>query len=87
MDDQSAMELVRSSDEEISPLPDNYGSKILSAEEMLLEKGRQKKSLGNLTIEFTELLRNAPDGVMHLNEVIYHNLLYFIGTKNYLYYL
>jgi len=66
MDDQNIMDLVESSDEESPSM-----SKILSVEEMLLGKGRQEKSLGNLATKFADLLRNSPDGVMHLNKVIY----------------
>lgn len=66
MDDQNIMDLVESSDEESPSL-----SKILSVEDMLLGKGRQEKSLGNLATKFADLLRNSPDGVMHLNKVIY----------------
>jgi len=66
MDEQNIMELVESSDEESPSL-----SKILSVEDMLLGKGRQEKSLGNLATKFADLLRNSPDGVMHLNKVIY----------------
>lgn len=69
MDDQNIMDLVESSDEE-SPLL----SKLLT-EDLLLGKGRQEKSLGNLATKFADLLRNSPDGVMHLNKVIY--LLFF----------
>lgn len=78
MDDQNTMELVESSDEEILSMSDKYGSKILSVEEMLLGKGRQEKSLGNLATKFAELLRNSPDGVMHLNKVTHHNFFYFM---------
>ncbi|KAL4142114.1 hypothetical protein QTP88_004635 [Uroleucon formosanum] len=63
MDDQNIMDLVESSDEESQSM-----SKILSVEEMLLGKGRQEKSLGNLATKFADLLRNSPDGVMHLNK-------------------
>lgn len=80
MDDQNIMELVESSDEESPSL-----SKLMSVEDMLLGKGRQEKSLGNLATKFADLLRNSPDGVMHLNKVI--NLLfiyvfYFYMIKN-----
>ncbi|XP_025410358.1 transcription factor E2F5-like isoform X2 [Sipha flava] len=57
------VDLVESSDEEIPSL-----SKMLSVEEMLLVKGRQEKSLGNLATKFADLLRNSPDGIMHLNK-------------------
>lgn len=65
MDDQNTVDLVESSDEETQSL-----TKILSVEDMLLGKGRQEKSLGNLATKFADLLRNSPDGVMHLNKVI-----------------
>lgn len=71
MDDQNIMELVESSDEESPSL-----SKLMSVEDMLLGKGRQEKSLGNLATKFADLLRNSPDGVMHLNKVIY--MLFFL---------
>lgn len=58
-------DLVESSDDEIPSI-----SKMMSVEEMLLVKGRQEKSLGNLATKFADLLRNSPDGVMHLNKVI-----------------
>lgn len=70
MDDQNIMELMESSDEETPSLPDKYESKILSDEDMPLGKGRQEKSLGSLAAKFAELLRNSPDGVMHLNTVV-----------------
>lgn len=70
MDDQNIMELVESSDEESPSL-----TKIMSVEDILLGKGRQEKSLGNLATKFADLLRNSPDGVMHLNKVI--DLLFF----------
>lgn len=66
-------DLVESSDEEIPSM-----SKMLSVEEMLLVKGRQEKSLGNLATKFADLLRNSPDGVMHLNKVIH--ILFFFCT-------
>jgi len=75
MDDQNIMDLVESSDEESPSL-----SKILSVEDMLLGKGRQEKSLGNLATKFADLLRNSPDGVMHLNKVIDFLLLFFLFT-------
>lgn len=68
------MDLVESSDEETRSLSDKYGSKILSVEDMLSGKGRQEKSLGNLATKFADLLRNSPDGVMHLNKVISYNI-------------
>ncbi|VVC32066.1 E2F/DP family, winged-helix DNA-binding domain,E2F transcription factor, CC-MB domain,Winged helix- [Cinara cedri] len=68
MDDQNLIDLVESSDEETPSLSDKYESKILTVEDMLLGKGRQEKSLGNLATKFAELLRNSPDGVMHLNK-------------------
>lgn len=74
MDDQNLMDLVESSDEETPS--DKYESKILSVEEMLLGKGRQEKSLGNLATKFAELLRNSPDGVMHLNKVNHNYFIY-----------
>jgi hypothetical protein len=67
------VDLVESSDEEIPSL-----SKMLSVEEMLLVKGRQEKSLGNLATKFADLLRNSPDGIMHLNKVIH--ILFFVCT-------
>lgn len=75
MDDQNIMELVESSDEESPSL-----SKLMSVEDMLLGKGRQEKSLGNLATKFADLLRNSPDGVMHLNKVI--NMFFFYLIKN-----
>jgi len=63
MEDQNIIDLVESSDEETPSL-----TKILSVEEILLGKGRQEKSLGNLATKFADLLRNSPDGVMHLNK-------------------
>ncbi|XP_050420088.1 transcription factor E2F5-like [Adelges cooleyi] len=62
MDEHSTMDLVESSDD------DSQSSKMLTVEEMLLGKGRQEKSLGNLATKFADLLRNSPDGVMHLNK-------------------
>lgn len=70
MDDQNLIDLVESSDDETPSLSDKFESKILSVEDMLLGKGRQEKSLGNLATKFADLLRNSPDGVMHLNKVI-----------------
>lgn len=72
MNNQRLIDLVVSSDEDAdeSQTLDN----ILSVEDMLLGKGRQEKSLGNLATKFADLLRNSPDGVMHLNKVI----LFFI---------
>lgn len=66
MDNQNTADLLESSDEETQSL-----TKILSVEDMLLGKGRQEKSLGNLATKFADLLRNSPDGVMHLNKVIF----------------
>lgn len=63
--EQNIMDLVESSDEESPSL-----SKMISVEDILLGKGRQEKSLGNLATKFADLLRNSPDGVMHLNKVI-----------------
>lgn len=63
MDDQNIMDLVVSSDDETPLL-----TKIMSVED-ILGKGRQEKSLGNLATKFANLLRNSPDGVMHLNMV------------------
>lgn len=77
MDDQNLMDLVESSDEETPSF-----SKLLSVEDMLLGKGRQEKSLGNLATKFADLLRNSPDGVMHLNKVIYL-LLFALFTPKY----
>lgn len=71
MDDQNTVDLVESSDEETQSL-----TKILSVEDMLLGKGRQEKSLGNLATKFADLLRNSPDGVMHLNKVINFFVIY-----------
>lgn len=69
MDEQNLIDIVVSSDEEESPsLSDNFSSKLMSVED-ILGKGRQEKSLGNLATKFAELLRNSPDGVMHLNKV------------------
>lgn len=68
------VDLVESSDEEIPSM-----SKMLSVEEMLLVKGRQEKSLGSLATKFADLLRNSPDGVMHLNKVNHVN--FFILTE------
>lgn len=62
------MDLVVSSDEE--PDEPQILENILSVEDILLGKGRQEKSLGNLATKFADLLRNSPDGVMHLNKVI-----------------
>lgn len=62
------MDLVVSSDEE--PDEPQMLDNILSVEDLLLGKGRQEKSLGNLATKFADLLRNSPDGVMHLNKVI-----------------
>lgn len=64
MDDQNLMDLVESSDDETPSL-----AKIMSVED-ILGKGRQEKSLGNLATKFANLLRNSPDGVMHLNRVL-----------------
>lgn len=61
MDDQNMMDLVESSDDESPSL-----TNIMSVED-ILGKGRQEKSLGNLATKFANLLRNSPDGVMHLN--------------------
>lgn len=69
MDDQNLLDLVESSDDDTQSLSDKYSSKLLTVEDMLLGKGRQEKSLGNLATKFAELLRNSPDGVMHLNKV------------------
>ncbi|XP_050520947.1 transcription factor E2F5-like [Daktulosphaira vitifoliae] len=69
MDDQNLLDLVDSSDDDdTQSLSDKYSSKVLTVEDMLLGKGRQEKSLGNLATKFAELLRNSPDGVMHLNK-------------------
>lgn len=75
MDKQCIVDAVESSEEETQSL-----SKILSIEEILLGKGRQEKSLGNLATKFADLLRNSPDGVMHLNKVIY-----FLSFNQYLF--
>lgn len=78
MDDKSVViDLVESSDEETPSLCDKYGSKILSDEDILLGKGRQEKSLGNLAMKFADLLRNSPDGVMHLNKVIQKSFFHY----------
>lgn len=55
--------LVESSDDEQDL------AKLLSADyDILSGSGRQEKSLGNLATKFANLLRNSPDGVMHLNK-------------------
>lgn len=79
MDDQNIMDLVESSDEETPSLSDKYESKVLSDEDMIIGKGRQEKSLGNLATKFTDLLRNSPDGVMHLNKVIDLHSYFFVS--------
>lgn len=71
MDAQSLLNILESSDdetqEETRPAPsDKNDSKI----DVPLAKGRQKKSLGNLAIRFADLLKNTPDGVMHINKVV-----------------
>lgn len=62
-DPRSMVHLVESSDEDTGSV-----TKMMSVED-LLSKGRQEKSLGNLATKFAELLRNSPDGTMHLNKV------------------
>jgi len=42
---------------------------LLSVDDDILSgRGRQEKSLGNLATKFANLLRNSPDGVMHLSK-------------------
>lgn len=64
--DEHVIEVMESSDDD-----DDETSSLanMMAVEDILGRGRQEKSLGNLATKFAELLRNSPDGVMHLNKV------------------
>lgn len=64
MDDQD-MDLVKSI---IEDTPSS--SKLLSNNDMVLDKKRKNKSLAKLTLKFVDLLQNTMDGKMNLNKVI-----------------
>lgn len=70
MDAQSLIDILENSDDDSPASPDKHEEQPASFDDVPLAKGRQKKSLGNLATRFAELLRNTPDGVMHIDKVI-----------------
>lgn len=62
---RNVVEIVESSGDDDD---DDETVNMMSVED-ILGRGRQEKSLGNLATKFADLLRNSPDGVMHLNKV------------------
>lgn len=78
MDDQSIMDLVKSINENA-----RSSSKLLPDKDMVLDKGSQKKSLGNLAIKFVDLLQNSSNGEIQLDKVVDLLLLCAVFTLNY----
>lgn len=79
MDDQNLLDLVESTDEETPSLSDKYESIILSVDDIMIAETRKEKSLGNLAKKFVDLLKNTPNGVININEVVDLHFYFFVS--------